>query len=61
VMQAVIDRPLRELPLSLTEQRRAALARGSDSTPAPLSGAAPLSLLWDNPFRPFPTIEYQSA
>ena len=61
VMQAVIDRPLRELPLSLTEQRRAALARGSDSTPAPLSGAAHLSLLWDNPFRPFPTIEYQSA
>ena len=61
VMQAVIDRPLRELPLSLTEQRRVSLARGTDSTPAPQTSAAHLSLLWDNPFRPFPTIDYQSA
>ncbi len=61
VMQAVIDRPLRELPQSLTEQRKTALAPASDaSLPAP-SGAAQLSLLWDNPFRSFPTIAYQST
>jgi hypothetical protein len=61
VMQAVIDRPLRELPLSLTEQRRAALTRGTNSTQTAQPDVAHLSLLWDNPFRPFPTINYQSA
>jgi hypothetical protein len=61
VMQAVMDRPLRELPLSLTEQRRAALARGLASAPAPQTAAAHLSLLWDNPFRPFPTLVCHSA
>jgi hypothetical protein len=57
IMQAVADCVITKLPSSLTRHRHQHLSI------EPLSErlmAAPLSLLWDNPFRPFPPIEYQS-
>lgn len=50
--------PIAELPAVLAQQRQKALSKASE---ADRLKAAPLCLLWDNPFRPFPTIDYQSA
>jgi vWA-MoxR associated protein C-terminal domain/vWA-MoxR associated protein middle region (VMAP-M) 1 len=58
LMAAVRDCLITELPESLTNQRRTALAIAAEPD---RMEAAPIALLWDNPFRPFPTIDYQSA
>jgi hypothetical protein len=56
--------PIADLPQSLTKARKQALSRRLDRTSEPIltDSATHLSLLWDNPFQPFPDdIEYQSA
>jgi hypothetical protein len=58
MMQAVRDCPIAELPSSLANQRREALPGASE---ADRLRSAPIALLWDNPFRPFPTIDYPST
>jgi vWA-MoxR associated protein C-terminal domain/Effector-associated domain 9/vWA-MoxR associated protein middle region (VMAP-M) 1 len=50
-----------ELPTTLTTHRQKVLPLEANTPITDLTGAAHLSLLWDNPFRPFPTIEYRSA
>jgi vWA-MoxR associated protein C-terminal domain/Effector-associated domain 9 len=50
-----------ELPATLTTHRQNVLPLEANTPITDTTGAAHLSLLWDNPFRPFPTIEYQSA
>jgi hypothetical protein len=50
-----------ELPTMLTTHRQNVLPPEASTPITDTTGAAHLSLLWDNPFRPFPTIEYQSA
>ena len=57
-MQSVRNCSVSELPLSLTRQRQTALRIAIE---ADRLKAAPLCLLFDNPFRPFPTLDYQSA
>ncbi len=58
IMNSVTNRcPLGNLPKKLQEQRGIALATELE---ADRLKAAPLALLWDNPFRPFPSIDYQS-
>jgi hypothetical protein len=47
------------LPISLTEHRKQFLPKLPEDIPRSQHNAH-LSLLWDNPFRPFPTITYQS-
>ena len=58
IMQSVSKCSIAGLPLSLATQRKKALSELSE---ADRLRAAPLCLLWDNPFRPFPNIDYQSA
>jgi vWA-MoxR associated protein C-terminal domain/Effector-associated domain 9 len=50
-----------ELPTALTTHRQSVLPLEANTPISDTTGAAHLSLLWDNPFRRFPTIEYQSA
>lgn len=57
-MASVRDCLVTELPESLANQRRTALSSAAEPD---RMDAAPIALLWDNPFRPFPTIDYQSA
>ena len=59
IMDDVTNCSLVNLPISLTEHRKQALAQIPDD-PLTIEPAAHLSLLWDNPFRLFPTITYQS-
>jgi vWA-MoxR associated protein C-terminal domain/vWA-MoxR associated protein middle region (VMAP-M) 1 len=47
------------LPVSLTDHRKQVLPKLPEDL-LPSQHNAHLSLLWDNPFRPFPTIDYQS-
>ena len=49
------------LPKTLSNQRREKLSKAAEAPEADRLKAAPLSLLWDNPFRPFPQIDYESA
>lgn len=49
------------LPKTLSDQRREKLSKAAEAPEADRLKAAPLSLLWDNPFRPFPQIDYESA
>jgi hypothetical protein len=58
LMTSVKNCLITELPESLANQRRTALSSAAE--PDRLK-AAPIALLWDNPFRPFPKIDYQSA
>jgi vWA-MoxR associated protein C-terminal domain/vWA-MoxR associated protein middle region (VMAP-M) 1 len=60
-MESVMDCSIAKLPTSLTDQRKKALSPVSDQPTADKLKAAPLALLWDNPFRSFPDIDYQSA
>ena len=59
IMDDVINCALVNLPVSLTKHRKQFLPKIPDNL-LPIEPAAHLSLLWDNPFRPFPTITYQS-
>ena len=59
IMDDVTNCALVNLPVSLTKHRKQFLPKIPDN-PLPIEPAAHLSLLWDNPFRPFPTITYQS-
>lgn len=57
IMSEITQSCVAELPLSLAQQRFKALSEESETDRL---RAAPLCLLWDNPFRPFPTLDYQS-
>lgn len=57
-IQSATQCTIARLPTTLAEQRGRALSQASETDSL---RAAPLCLLVDNPFRPFPTIEYQSA
>jgi hypothetical protein len=59
-MQSVTDCSIAGLPSALTHHRREALSQAPDTTITDKLRIAPLALLWDNPFRPFPTLAYQS-
>jgi len=60
IMQTVIkDCCLEELPVRLGNHRRQRLPLVSNVEEAERVRAAPLCLLWDNPFRPFNTIAYE--
>jgi hypothetical protein len=59
IMDDVTNCTLVNLPVSLTEHRKQVLQKIPDD-PLSIEPAAHLSLLWDNPFRSFPTIPYQS-
>lgn len=59
IMDDVTNCTLVNLPVSLTEHRKQVLPKIPDDSLF-VEPAAHLSLLWDNPFRPFPTITYQS-
>jgi hypothetical protein len=58
LMASVKDCLLSKLPESLANQRRTALSSAAEPD---RMKAAPIALLWDNPFRPFPTIDYPST
>jgi vWA-MoxR associated protein C-terminal domain/vWA-MoxR associated protein middle region (VMAP-M) 1 len=58
LMASVRDCLLAKLPESLANQRRTALSSAAEPD---RMEAAPIALLWDNPFRPFPTIDYPST
>ncbi|MBN8559399.1 MAG: hypothetical protein J0L70_02630 [Leptolyngbya sp. UWPOB_LEPTO1] len=58
VMQSVTKCSIAELPDSLARHRQKALSHDCETDRLE---AASLCLLLDNPFRPFPTIDYQSA
>jgi hypothetical protein len=58
MMQSVTKCSTASLLEALAQQRQKALSKTSE---ADRLRAAPLCLLWDNPFRPFPSINYQSA
>ena len=51
--------PIAKLPESLREKRQQILSQQYESESEQFK-KAPLCLLWDNPFRPFPSINYQS-
>lgn len=51
--------PIAKLPESLSENRQQILSQEYESESEQFK-KAPLCLLWDNPFRPFPSINYQS-
>ncbi len=57
IMDDVIKCTVVNLPATLTKHRKQVRVTGEA---LPVEPAAHLSLLWDNPFRPFPTITYQS-
>jgi hypothetical protein len=57
MMQSVTKCSTADLLEALAQQRQKALSKPSE---ADRLKAAPLCLLWDNPFRPFPSINYQS-
>jgi vWA-MoxR associated protein C-terminal domain/vWA-MoxR associated protein middle region (VMAP-M) 1 len=59
IMDDVTNCTLVNLPVSLTKHRKQVLSKIPED-PLPPEPAAHLSLLWDNPFRSFPTITYQS-
>jgi vWA-MoxR associated protein C-terminal domain/Effector-associated domain 9/vWA-MoxR associated protein middle region (VMAP-M) 1 len=56
LMQSVTNCDLADLPTSLTGHHKKCLSKmaGTDQP------AVQLSLLWDNPYRPFPDIQYES-
>ena len=51
--------PIAKLPESLRKKRQQILSQQYESESEQFK-KAPLCLLWDNPFRPFPSINYQS-
>ena len=51
--------PIAKLPESLRKKRQQILSQQYESESEQFE-KAPLCLLWDNPFRPFPSINYQS-
>lgn len=57
IMDDVTKCTVVNLPVTLTKHRKQVRVTGET---LPVEPAAHLSLLWDNPFRPFPTITYQS-
>ncbi len=59
IMKSVTESSLAELQMSLTKQRINALPKTSATT-ITSQPAAQLALLWDNPFRRFPDIQYES-
>ncbi|NJN22763.1 MAG: hypothetical protein HC812_18315 [Leptolyngbya sp. RL_3_1] len=61
IFKTVTQCPVKTLPLSLAAQRRVAFSKMAQAPEIEKLKAAPLSLLWDNPHRPFPTIKYESA
>jgi vWA-MoxR associated protein C-terminal domain/vWA-MoxR associated protein middle region (VMAP-M) 1 len=60
IMDKVTNCSLVNLPVALTNHRKQVLLNIPDD-PLLVEPAAHLSLLWDNPFRPFPIITYQSS
>jgi hypothetical protein len=56
LMQSVTNCNLADLPTSLTGHRKNCLSKLAGAE----QPAIQLSLLWDNPFRPFPDIQYES-
>jgi vWA-MoxR associated protein C-terminal domain len=58
IMDNVTKCTIVNLPVTLTEHRKQ-IKVPNDTLP--IEPAAHISLLWDNPFRPFPTITYQSS
>jgi hypothetical protein len=61
LVQLVIQGDPLDLPTRLTQQRSQAFARAGQAPEADRLRAAPLALLWDNPHRPFPTVDYTST
>jgi hypothetical protein len=59
IMKSVTESSLAALQISLTKQRINALPNTSATT-ITSQPAAQLALLWDNPFRRFPDIQYES-
>ena len=57
--KVIKDCPIAHLPESLMKKRQQILSKKYKSEIEQLQEAR-LCLLWDNPFRPFPNIEYQS-
>jgi len=56
IMQSVTNCTLADLPTSLTTQRKKCLSKLAGTEQPDVQ----LSLLWDNPYRPFPDIQYES-
>ena len=61
LLKAISKEAIAELPKALTTHRKTVLPSKAEEPIEDPTGVAHLSLLWDNPFRPFPTIAYQST
>ncbi|MFM7441975.1 MAG: hypothetical protein ACKO2V_25820, partial [Snowella sp.] len=57
--EVISDYSIADLPKSIRKKRKQVLSRKYNSEVEQLQQSR-LCLLWDNPFRPFPTIKYQS-
>lgn len=56
----IADLPVAQLPEKLTNARRTVLGSTASNTIREYSGVRQFALMWDNPFRPFPEIDYHS-
>ena len=61
LVRSVVQCSPLDLPIGITRQRSEAFDRTAQAPEAERLRAAPLALLWDNPYRPFPSVDYTST
>ena len=60
ISQFISEGSIAQLPEKLTTVRKSSLASSTSNTIGEYSGHRQFSLMWDNPFRPFPDVELTS-